>query len=45
MVDITAVGEILMDLTRSGVNEPGIPVFAANPAAARPCAASAFIGK
>ena len=29
MIDITAVGEILIDLTQSGVNELGIPVFAA----------------
>ena len=26
MIDITAVGEILIDLTQSGVNELGIPV-------------------
>ena len=54
MIDITAVGEILIDLTQSGTNELGIPVFAANPggapanlavAAARLGAASAFIGK
>lgn len=54
MIDITAVGEILIDLTQSGVNELGIPVFAANPggapanlavAAARLGAKSAFIGK
>lgn len=54
MKDITAVGEILIDLTQSGVNELGIPVFAANPggapanlavAAARLGASSAFIGK
>ena len=54
MTDITAVGEILIDLTQSGVNELGIPVFAANPggapanlavAAARLGASSAFIGK
>ncbi len=54
MIDITAVGEILIDLTQSGVNELGIPVFAANPggapanlavAAARLGASSAFIGK
>ena len=53
MTDITAVGEILIDLTQSGVNELGIPVFAANPggapanlavAAARLGASSAFIG-
>ena len=54
MTDITAVGEILIDLTQSGLNELGIPVFAANPggapanlavAAARLGASSAFIGK
>ncbi|MBR2047835.1 MAG: carbohydrate kinase [Oscillospiraceae bacterium] len=53
-MDITAVGEILIDLTQSGTNELGIPVFAANPggapanlavAAARLGASSAFIGK
>ena len=54
MIDITAVGEILIDLTQSGVNELGIPVFAANPggapanlavAAARLGASTAFVGK
>ncbi len=54
MTDITAVGEILIDLTQSGINEMGIPVFAANPggapanlavAAARLGASTAFIGK
>lgn len=54
MIDITAVGEILIDLTQSGINELGIPVFAANPggapanlavAASRLGASSAFIGK
>ena len=54
MTDITAVGEILIDLTQSGINELGIPVFAANPggapanlavAAARLGASTAFIGK
>lgn len=54
MIDITAVGEILIDLTQSSVNELGIPVFAANPggapanlavAAARLGASTAFIGK
>lgn len=54
MIDITAVGEILIDLTQSGVNEFGVPVFAANPggapanlavAAARLGASTAFIGK
>ena len=54
MIDITAVGEILIDLTQSGKNELGIPVFAVNPggapanlavAAARLGASTAFIGK
>lgn len=54
MKDITAVGEILIDLTQTGVNENGIPVFTANPggapanvavAAARLGAHTAFIGK
>ncbi len=54
MVDITAVGEILIDLTQNGKNEQGIPQFAANPggapanlavAAARLGASTAFIGK
>ena len=54
MVDITAVGEILIDLTQSGVNGQDIPRFDANPggapanlavAASRLGAATAFIGK
>lgn len=53
-MDILAVGEILIDLTQSGVTEQGIPRFDANPggapanlavAAARLGAATAFIGK
>jgi fructokinase len=34
MTDITAVGEILIDLTQSGFNDLGIPLFAANPGGA-----------
>lgn len=54
MIDITSVGEILIDLTQNGVTEQGIPQFAANPggapanlavAAARLGASTAFIGK
>ena len=54
MPDITAIGEILIDLTQTGVNEVGVPVLAANPggapanvavAAARLGAGAAFIGK
>ncbi len=54
MTDITAIGEILIDLTQNSKNDQGIPQFAANPggapanlavAAARLGASSAFIGK
>lgn len=54
MTDITAIGEILIDLTQSGTNENGIPRFDANPggapanlavAASRLGARTAFIGR
>ena len=54
MRDITAIGEILIDLTQSGRTEQGIPKFDANPggapanlavAAAKLGADSAFIGR
>ncbi len=54
MTDIVAVGEILIDLTQSGVTEQGIPRFDANPggapanlavAASRLGASTAFIGR
>lgn len=54
MTDITAVGEILIDLTQSGTSSRGIPQYDANPggapanlavAAARLGASAAFIGK
>lgn len=54
MTDITAVGEILIDLTQTGRNAAGIPQFSANPggapanlavAASRLGAKTAFIGK
>lgn len=54
MTDITAIGEILIDLTQMGYNEAGVPLFAANPggapanvavAASRLGAKTAFIGK
>ena len=54
MKDITAIGEILIDLTQSGLTEQGIPRFDANPggapanlavAAARLGADTAFIGR
>lgn len=54
MTDITAIGEILIDLTQTGFNEVGVPLFAANPggapanvavAASRLGAQTAFIGK
>ena len=54
MIDITTIGEILIDLTQSGKTEQGIPKFDANPggapanlavAAARLGARTAFIGR
>lgn len=54
MFDILTVGEILIDLTQSGVSENGIPIYIANPggapanvavAASRLGASSSFIGK
>lgn len=54
MADITAIGEILIDLTQTGVSGTGVPLFAANPggapanvavAASRLGASAAFIGK
>ena len=53
-MDVTAIGEILIDLTQTGVNEAGVPQFSANPggapanvavAAARLGAHTALIGK
>ena len=53
-MDITSLGEILIDLTQTGVNEHGVPLFAANPggapanvavAASRLGASAAFVGK
>jgi len=54
MTDIITIGEILIDLTQTGTNGQGVPLFAANPggapanvavAAARLGASTAFIGK
>ena len=54
MTDITTIGEVLIDLTQSGLTEQGIPRFDANPggapanlavAAARLGARTAFIGR
>ena len=54
MTEITTIGEVLIDLTQTGVNGQNVPVFAANPggapanvavAAARLGAYTAFIGK
>lgn len=54
MTDITSIGEILIDLTQTGVSGTGVPLFAANPggapanvavAASRLGASTAFIGK
>lgn len=54
MKDITAIGEVLIDLTQTGVNGNGVPTYAANPggapanlavAASRLGAKTAFIGR
>ena len=54
MTDITAIGEVLIDLTQFDVNEANVPLFAANPggapanvavAASRLGARASFIGK
>ncbi len=54
MIDILTIGELLIDLTQTGVNGAGVPLFAANPggapanvavAAARLGAKTAFAGK
>ncbi|MEY8385745.1 carbohydrate kinase [Oscillospiraceae bacterium 38-13] len=53
-MDVTAIGEILIDLTQTGVNSAGVPQFSANPggapanaavAASRLGARTAFWGK
>ena len=53
-MDVTAIGEILIDLTQTGINEAGVPQFSANPggapanvavAASRLGARTAFLGK
>ncbi len=54
MIDITTIGEILIDLTQTGCNSAGIPQYSANPggapanlavAASRLGASTTFIGK
>ena len=54
MKDIVAIGEVLIDLTQTGVNEQGVGQYAANPggapanlavAASRLGASTAFVGK
>jgi fructokinase len=54
MIDITAIGEILIDLTQTGTDDRGIPQFSANPggapanvavAASRLGKSTAFLGK
>ena len=54
MTDLTTIGEILIDLTQTGISQDGICSFAANPggapanvavAAARLGASTAFLGK
>ena len=53
-MDVTAIGEVLIDLTQTGVSEANVPLFAANPggapanvavAASRLGVRTAFIGK
>lgn len=31
MTDLTTIGEVLIDLTQTGTNQQGVPLFAANP--------------
>lgn len=54
MFDITTVGEILIDLTQTGISDNGIPIYTANPggapanvavAASKLGARTAFVGK
>lgn len=54
MFDITTVGEILIDLTQTGISDNGIPIYTANPggapanvavAASKLGSKTAFIGK
>ena len=54
MFDITTVGEILIDLTQTGISDNGIPIYTANPggapanvavAASKLGVKTAFIGK
>ena len=54
MLDLTTIGEVLIDLTQTGRSEQGVPLFAAYPggapanvavAAARLGAKTAFVGK
>ena len=33
-MDILSIGEILIDLTQTGVNAKGVPLYAANPGGA-----------
>ena len=41
MTEITTIGEVLIDLTQTGVNGQNVPVFAANPGGAPPHRAGA----
>ena len=34
MTDLTTIGEVLIDLTQTGTNQQGVPLFAANPGGA-----------
>ena len=43
-MDILSIGEILIDLTQTGVNAEGVPLYAANPGGARPICLSRHPG-
>jgi len=47
MTDITAIGEILIDLTQTGINDVGVPLFAPPPliSASLPSKSLNFAGK
>ena len=45
MFDITTVGEILIDLTQTGISDKGIPIYNANPGGAPANVCAAFANK
>ena len=44
MFDVTAIGELLIDMAQSGVSDIGSPIFEANPGGA-PCNVLAMLNK